>query len=375
MIARPSSPDNVVPVREVVGLPVAQVCVGSCVNSSYEDLATVAAVIKGETVHSGVSLTVSPGSRQALTMIAESGVLADLVSAGARVLEAGCGPCIGMGQAPATGTHSVRSFCRNFRGRSGTQDDLVYLASPATCAATALNGQITDPRDLGEAVHVGHPLQYAVSDNMIVAPPIEGHDVSVLRGPNIQPVPVGGRLEDTVRGRVLLKAGDNITTDHIIPGGAEVLPLRSNIPVIAQFVFSRVDREFVKRAKQWGGGVVVGGLNYGQGSSREHAALAPMYLGLRAVIAKSFSRIHHANLVNVGILPLEFVASDDYDGVETADELVVEGVQEALCSGSPLIVRNVTQRQEFEVRVDLTPRQVDILLAGGLLNLIKETEA
>ena len=371
LIAQPSSPDNVVPVREVEGLPVAQVCVGACVNSSYEDLMTVAGVLRGQTVHAGVSLTATPGSRQVLTMIAQSGGLADLVAAGARLLEAGCGPCVGMGQAPPTGSVSVRSFDRNFKGRSGTLDDRVYLAGPATCAATALRGRITDPRSLGASAPVAHPVSYLVNDNMIIAPPADPEAVEVIRGPNIQPVPVAQPVPDTLRGRVLLKTGDNITTDHIVPAGAQVLPLRSNIPAIAEFVFSRVDPDFVRRAKEWGGGIVVGGANYGQGSSREHAALAPMYLGLRAVIAQSFARIHHTNLVNVGILPLVFVDPADHQSLAEGDELVIDGVLAALQAGAALTAHNLTQDRTFQVAFDLTSRQVELLLAGGLLNTVK----
>ncbi|MBL7183001.1 MAG: aconitate hydratase [Anaerolineae bacterium] len=372
LMAQPSSPDNVVSVREVAGTPVAQVCVGSCTNSSYENLMTVAAILKGKTVHPNVSLTVSPGSKQVYTMIAQNGALADLIAAGARILESACGPCLGIGQAPPTGVASVRSFNRNFKGRSGTADDLVYLASPETCAATALHGIITGPRKLGEPIAVQPPARYLVNDNMIV-PPSEAPDVvEVVRGPNIKPVPVAQPVPDTLCGRVLLKVGDNITTDHIMPAGAQVLPLRSNIPAIAEYVFWRVDPDFVKRAKEWGGGFVVGGVNYGQGSSREHAALAPMYLDLKAVIAKSFARIHHANLVNVGILPLAFTDEADYNTLEQGDEWEISGVRAALQAREELTVRNLTRNKTFRVSYDLTERQVKILLAGGLLNYIKK---
>jgi aconitate hydratase len=370
-ISQPSSPDNVVKVREIEGLPVAQVCVGSCTNSSYEDLMTVAAILKGKTVHPGVSFTVTPGSKQVYSMIARSGALGDLIAAGARILESACGPCIGMGQAPPTGAPSVRSFNRNFKGRSGTADDLVYLASPETCAATALYGVITDPRRLGEPIVVQPPTQYRVDDNMIVPPAEDPAAVEIIRGPNIQPVPVAHPVPDTIRGRLLLKVGDNITTDHIMPAGAQVLPLRSNIPAIAEYVFWRVDPDFVKRAQEWEGGFVVGGVNYGQGSSREHAALAPMYLGLQAVMAKSFARIHHANLVNTGILPLTFADEADYDALEQGDAWEIRGVRAALEAGEPLTVHNLTQDRIFQAQYDLTDRQVKILLAGGLLNYIK----
>jgi aconitate hydratase len=371
LISQPSSPDNVVKVREIEGTPVAQVCVGSCTNSSYEDLMAVATILKGKTIHPDVSFTVTPGTKQVYTMVAESGVLADLIAAGARILESACGPCIGMGQAPPTGVASVRSFNRNFKGRSGTADDQVYLASPETCAATALYGVITDPRKLGEPIVFEPPAKYLVDDNMIVPPAENAGSVEVIRGPNIKPVPVAEPVPDTLRGQVLLKVGDDVTTDHILPAGAQVLPLRSDIPAIAEYVFWRVDPDFVQRAKEWGGGMVVGGANYGQGSSREHAALAPMYLGLKAVVAKSFARIHHANLVNVGILPLTFADEAGFDGLEQGDEWEMAGVRAALQKGDDLTVRNLTKGTAFEVTHSLTERQVKVLLGGGLLNYIK----
>jgi aconitate hydratase len=371
MISLPSSPDNAVPVREIEGTPVVQVCVGSCTNSSYEDLMTVAAILKGKTVHSSVSFTVTPGSKQVYTMIARSGALTDLISAGARMLESACGPCIGMGQSPATGAVSVRSFNRNFKGRSGTPDDSVYLTSPETCAATALRGVITDPRSLGSPIRITTPAQYLVDDNMIVPPTDKPETVEVIRGPNIQPVPVAEPLPDTLRGRVLIKVGDNITTDHIMPAGAQVLPLRSNIPAIAEYVFWRVDPDFVTRSKAWEGGFIVGGVNYGQGSSREHAALAPMYLGLKAVFARSFARIHEANLINVAILPLTFANDADYVGIEQGDEWEITGIHAALETGGDFVVRNVTRATELRVKGDFSERQARILMAGGLLNYVK----
>jgi len=371
LIARPSSPDNVVPVRAVEGTPVAQVCVGSCVNSSYRDLMTVAAMLKGRTVHPNVSLTVTPGSKQVYTMIAQSGALTDLVAAGARILESTCGPCLGVGQAPPTNAVSVRSTNRNFKGRSGTPDDQVYLASPTTCAAAALRGAITDPRRLGDPPTIPQPPRYAVNDNMILPPAEHSAAVEIIRGPNIQPIPNSQPIADVLRGRVLLKVGDNITTDHILPAGTKVLPLRSNIPAIAEYIFWQVDPDFVRRAKDWGGGFVVGGANYGQGSSREHAALAPMYLGLRAVLARSFSRIHHANLVNVGILPLTFTEEADYEPLQQGDEWEIRDVRSALQTGRNLTIHNLTQDTTFGATYQLTDRQVRILLAGGLLNLIK----
>ena len=372
MISQPSSPDNAVAVRSIEGTPVAQVCVGSCTNSSYEDLMTIAAILKGKTVHPNVSLTVTPGSKQVYSMIARSGALADLIAAGARILESACGPCIGMGQSPATGIASVRSFNRNFKGRSGTPDDSVYLASPETCAATALRGVVTDPRDLGSPIRIETPTQFMVDDNMIVPPAEDPESVEVVMGPNIKPVPVSEPVPDRMSGRVLLKVEDNITTDHIMPAGAQVLPLRSNIPAIAEYVFWRVDPDFVARIKEWGGGFIVGGQNYGQGSSREHAALAPMYLGLKAVFAKSFARIHEANLINVAILPLTFKDEADYDAIEPGNEWEISGIHAALKSGSDLVVHNLTKETEFRVAGKFTARQIEMLLAGGLLNYVKE---
>ncbi len=369
LIAQPSMPDRVMPVREVAGLPVAQVCIGSCVNSSYEDLMAVATVLKGRQIHRDVSLTITPGSRQVYTMIAQNGALADLIEAGARILESACGPCLGMGQAPATGTVSLRSFNRNFKGRSGTADDQVYLASPETCAAAALTGVITDPRELGPYPEIAAPKRYLIQDNMIVPPlpPEEAAQVEIIRGPNIKPIPLGEPVADEITGRILLKVGDNITTDHIMPAGAHILPLRSNIPAIAEYVFIRVDPEFVKRARAWGGGIIVGGENYGQGSSREHAALAPMYLGVRAVLARSFSRIHHTNLINVGILPLVFADEADYASVEQGDTLVLSDIHTALREGQGITAHNATKGLIYALKAQITPRQREILLAGGLL--------
>jgi len=371
LVARPPSPGNVVPVQEVAGTPVAQVCVGSCTNSSAQDLMTVAAVLKGKRVHPQVSLTLSPGSRRVYCLIAENGSLADLISAGARILEVGCGPCIGMGQAPPTGAVSMRSFNRNFPGRSGSDDDRVYLASPIVCAATALFGRITDPRRLREVPCIAEPERYPADDHMLVFPPADGSDVELVRGPNIQPLPRRGPLEDIVRGQVLLKVGDDITTDHIMPAGAEILPLRSNIPAISRHVFQRVDPTFARRAEEVGGGFIVAGANYGQGSSREHAALAPMYLGVKAVLARSFARIHQANLVNYGILPLRIVEETDHQAVHQGDEWEMTGVREKVRRGERLRVRNLTTGRTFLASLELTERQRLILLAGGLLNYIR----
>ncbi len=370
LVAKPSMPDNVVPITEVAGQPVAQVCVGSCVNSSFEDLMTVAAILKGKQVHPSVSMTITPGSKQVFTMVAENGALADMIAAGVRVLEAACGPCLGIGQAPATGVASMRSMNRNFKGRSGTADDSVYLASPESCAAAALTGVITDPRTLGPPPIVAAPHAYPTNDTMMIAPlpPAEAAQVEILRGPNIKPVPIGKPMAATMSGRVLIKVGDNVTTDHILPAGASILPLRSNIPAISEFTFQRVDPDFVSRAKEWGGGLIVGGSNYGQGSSREHAALSPMYLGVRAVIAKSFARIHYANLINNGILPLTFDAPSDYDTLDLGDELVFADVRIALQKNEPITVDNWTKGLRYTFHPQFSKRELAYLLAGGLLN-------
>jgi aconitate hydratase len=375
LVARPQSPDNVVPLRELAGTKVAQVCVGSCTNSSYSDLMTVASVLRGKTVHSNLSATVTPGSRQVFNMIARNGALADLIESGFRILESACGPCIGMGQAPPTGGVSVRTFNRNFAGRSGTPNDQVYLCSPEVAAATALMGVVTDPRDLGDPPQVETPVEFHVDDDMIIPPSEKPDEVEILRGPNIQPLPLAQPVAESIRAPVLLKVGDNISTDHILPAGARVLPLRSNIPAISEFVFERVDPSFSQRAKEAGRSIVVGGSNYGQGSSREHAALAPMYLGLKAVIARSFARIHWTNLINFGIVPLTFAHEADYDRVEQGDELELVGLHEALKDGMPVTVRNLSKGSEFVADHNLTPRQAEILLAGGLLNYVRTQAA
>jgi aconitate hydratase len=371
LIALPSSPDRVVPVREVAGTEVAQVAIGSCTNSSYLDLMTVAAIVKGKLVSPSVSAAINPGTRQVMLMLAENGALADLIAAGIRVLESSCGPCIGMGQSPATDTVSLRTFNRNFPGRSGTRGDRVYLCSPLVAAASALTGVITDPRELGEAPRVRLPAEFKVDDRMIIPPPETSEDVMVVRGPNIKPLPRGEPLPDTLRATVILKVADDITTDHIMPAGSKLLPLRSNIPAMAEHVFEQVDAAFVKRAKDAGNSVVVAGSNYGQGSSREHAALAPMYLGLRAVLAKSFARIHRANLVNVGILPLVFTDENDYDRLVQGDELEIEAVRNAIEDADSLRILNRTQGYEFEARHGLSPQQAKIVLAGGRLSYVK----
>jgi aconitate hydratase len=372
LVAQPHSPDNVVRVRDIEGLPLDQVCIGSCTNSSFHDLAIAAHVLKGRRVASRVSMTLTPGSRQVFATIARNGILADLIAAGARVLEAACGPCIGMGQAPKSGGISLRSFNRNFEGRSGTPDAKVYLCSPETAAVSALRGVLTDPRDFeGAYVTKREPDVYDTNDEGMILPPSDHPEqVEVVRGPNIKPLPTRGPLESVIRGRVLLKVGDNITTDHIMPAGSKILPLRSNIPAISEYVFVRVDPKFPERAKQYGGGIIVAGSNYGQGSSREHAALAPMYLGVKAVIAKSFARIHRANLINFGILPLMFTEEADYDRISQDDELVIEDVPGQLQRGSRIEV-STSSGQRLVTVCEVSPRQRDILLSGGLLNHVK----
>ncbi len=377
LIAQPSSPDAVVPVREIAGTKVVQVCVGSCTNSSYQDLAVVASVLKGHKVHPNVSMTVSPGSRQVFGMIARSGALADMIEAGARILESGCGPCIGMGQSPPTDGASLRTFNRNFPGRSGTANDRVYLASPEVAAATALRGAITDPRDLGPPPQVETPAKFYIDDGMIIPPlePEEAAEVEAERGPNIRLLPIAEPMPRVIRGELLIKLSDNISTDTILPAGAKILPLRSNIPAISEYVFSYVDSSFAQRAKEAGASVIAGGANYGQGSSREHAALAPMYLGVKAVFAKTFARMHHTNLINFGILPLRFVNDADYERLRPGDELEIPNVRDAIAEGHQVRVRNVSQDYEFTVRHDLSPRQVNIALAGGLLNYVRSSQS
>lgn len=369
LIAQPSSPDNVVPVGTVAGRAVKQVCIGSCNNSSYMDLMGVAKILQGKKIHPEVNLTITPGSKQVFEMIARNGALADLIQAGARILESACGPCIGMGQAPPSDSISIRTMNRNFPGRSGTPNDQVYLASPLVAAACALKGVITDPRELGKRPpRVAMPKQFLIDDSMILPPSMTPEKVVIERGPNIKPLPIRGPLEDRLEGEVLLKVGDHITTDHILPAGARVLPLRSNIPAISKHLFERVDPDFFKRAMERNGGFVVGGENYGQGSSREHAALAPMFVGIRAILVKSYARIHRTNLINFGILPLTFQDDKDYERVEQGDQLRIEDVRDRLKVNQPLIIRNVTRGCSFEAIHGLNQREIDILLSGGLLN-------
>lgn len=373
MVAQPHSPDQVSTVRALAGLKLDQVCIGSCTNSSFHDLAVAAHVLGGKRVAENVQMTLTPGSRQVFATIARDGQLADLIAAGARVLEAACGPCIGMGQAPKSGGISLRSFNRNFEGRSGTPDAKVYLCSPETAAVSALYGVLTDPRDFhGDYVADREPAVYDTNDSgMILSPATQPDTVEVVRGPNIKPLPTRGALPDVIQAPVLLKVGDNLTTDHIMPAGSKILPLRSNIPAISEFVFVRVDPTFPARAKQAGRSVVLAGSNYGQGSSREHAALAPMYLGVQAVIAKSFARIHRANLINFGILPLTFADEHDYDLLSQGDALELRDLHLRLGSGEGLEVIVRGRQQTIPVHLEASARQRAILLSGGLLNHVR----
>jgi len=373
LAAQPHSPDAVAKVGDIGKIKVDQVAIGSCTNSSYVDMMKVAHILKGKTVNPGVSLVIAPGSKQVLTMLAQNGALADMVAAGARILESACGPCIGMGQAPSTGAVSLRTFNRNFEGRSGTASAKVYLVSPETAAASAISGVLTDPRELGDAPDISMPGTFAVNDNMVLPPAPEGADVEVVRGPNIKPFPVNTELPENLEGRVLIKVGDNITTDHIMPSNAKLLPFRSNVPYLAEFCLTPCDPDFPKRAKENGGGFIIGGSNYGQGSSREHAALAPLQLGVRGVIARSFARIHMANLVNSGILPMTFADEKDYDLIALGDELVLEDARDQIKSGSQLVVTNKTANRKFKVNTALSARQAEIILAGGLLNFTRKS--
>lgn len=368
LVAKPHSPDAVVKVSEVGHLPLDQVAIGSCTNSSYSDLMQVAAILRGRKIHPQTSLVISPGSRQVLEMLARNGALAELISAGARLLEATCGPCIGMGQAPPSGGVSLRTFNRNFPGRSGTDDAGVYLASPEVAAASALLGRLADPRTLGRWQRVELPEKFLLDDSLIIPPPAEGPEAEIVRGPNIKPLPRATELPDTLAASVLLKVGDNITTDHIMPAGAKILPLRSNVPALSNYVFSGLDPQFAARAKAAGSGVVVGGHNYGQGSSREHAALAPLYLGVKAVLAKSFARIHRANLINFGILPLVFANEQDYGQLSLDDRLEIANLRGQLQSGPEITVVNRSTGRSIVLYHHLTARQLAIILDGGLLN-------
>ncbi|MCI5547719.1 MAG: aconitate hydratase [Clostridiales bacterium] len=373
LIACPHSPDKVVTVRSIAGTKVDQVCIGSCTNSSLMDMLKVAALLKGRTVSPSVSLSISPGSRQVLSMLSECGALNDIILSGARLLECACGPCIGMGFSPNSEGVSLRTFNRNFEGRSGTADARVYLVSPETAVAAALKGVITDPRDLGEMPEISMPAAFKIDDSAVLAPasPEEAKAVEVLRGPNIKKFPECRPQEDTLRAELTLKVGDNITTDHIMPAGAKILPYRSNIPHLSQFCFGVCDKTFPERAKAAGQSIVVGGANYGQGSSREHAALVPLYLGVRAVIAKSFARIHAANLINAGILPLTFKNPDDYDKLSQGDMLSLSGIYAGMDKGE-ITLKDETSGAEIALTCAFTARQKAMLKAGGLLAYTKE---
>jgi aconitate hydratase len=371
MIAQPHSPDKVVPVNERSTIAVNQVAIGSCTNSSYQDLMRVSQILKGQHVHPDVSLVISPGSRQVLSMLASNGALTDLLDSGARLLESTCGPCIGMGQSPVSKAVSVRTFNRNFEGRSGTQDASVFLAGPEVAAACALTGFLTDPRTLGRPPHVDFPEQFRIDDSMILAP---GDPAApIRRGPNIQPLPLAPALDDTLALPIILKLGDNVTTDDIMPAGSKILPLRSNIPAISEYTFHKIDAQFAARAKDLKQSIIVAGHNYGQGSSREHAALAPMYLGLRVVLAQSFARIHRANLINFGILPLTFVHEEDLARLKSGMILHLANLHQSIQTPSPFTLTLANDPNPVLVRHDLTERQAKILLAGGLLNSTKSS--
>ncbi len=373
LAACPHSPDNVKAVSSLAGMKIDQVCIGSCTNSSLSDMLTVAAMLKGKTVHPDVSLSISPGSKQVYTMLAECGALADLIAAGARILECACGPCIGMGFSPKSAGISLRTFNRNFLARSGTADASVYLVSPEVAAASAIAGVFTDPTTLGKAPKIAMPERFTINDNLIELPASaeDAESVVVERGPNIKPIPKGVAPAENLECELILKVGDNITTDHIMPAGAKILPYRSNVPKLSEFCFTVCDKDFPERAKAKGGGVILGGQNYGQGSSREHAALVPLYLGVKAVIAKSFARIHMANLVNFGIAPITLKNEADYDKIAEGDEIVIEGFAEAIASKSEATLLNKKNSEKIPLVLSFSERQREILLAGGTLNYTK----
>ena len=370
--ACPHSPDNVKSIEEIGAIKVDQVCIGSCTNSSFVDLMKVAHILKGKTVHDDVSLSIAPGSKQVYNMLAECGALSWMIEAGARILESACGPCIGMGQSPQSAGVSLRTFNRNFLGRSGTKDADVYLVSPETAAASALTGVLTDPRTLGTMPEFPMPTRFNINDNMVIKPASveDAASVEVKRGPNIKPFPESRPLLDNIDCECILKVGDNITTDHIMPAGAKILPYRSNIPYLSNFCFEVCDEEFPARAKEKNGGIIIGGENYGQGSSREHAALVPLYLGVKAVIAKSFARIHAANLVNAGILPLTFANAEDYDSLALGDKLEISDVRSCIKEGKDIILK--ANGKEIKLVSSLSGRDIDIILAGGLLEYTKQ---
>ena len=373
MAAMPHMPDNVKKVSEIGNIEISQVCIGSCTNSSLLDLLKVAAILKGKKVAPNVSLTISPGSMQVLNMLSLDGALSDILGAGARLLECACGPCIGMGQSPQSKGVSLRTFNRNFEGRSGTADAGIYLVSPEVAAASALTGCLTDPRTLGEMPEIKLPERFIINDNMIEKPASveEADSVEIKYGPNIKPFPTSVELPESIEAPAILKVGDNITTDHIMPAGAKILPYRSNIPYLSNFCFRQCDEKFSERCKAAGKGFIIGGANYGQGSSREHAALVPLYLGIKAVIAKSFARIHCANLINAGIMPFTFADGSDYDRIDTDDTLALEGIREKIADGKPVTLKNLTKGEEYALNYDYSDRQTAMILAVGLLNYTK----
>jgi len=376
LAACPHSPDNIKSVDSLRGMKIDQVCIGSCTNSSLSDMLTVARMLKGKTVHPDVSLSISPGSKQVYTMLAECGALTDLIAAGARILECACGPCIGMGFSPKSAGVSLRTFNRNFLARSGTADASVYLVSPETAAASAIAGVFTDPTSLGAAPEIALPERFSINDNLIELPasPEEAKALTVERGPNIKPIPKGEEPAKDLSSELILKVGDNITTDHIMPAGAKILPYRSNVPKLSEFCFTVCDKDFPERAKTRGGGVILGGQNYGQGSSREHAALVPLYLGIKAVIAKSFARIHQANLINFGIVPMTLKNEADYDKIAEGDKISIVGFAEAIRSGDEAIL-TTEKGESIALALSLSERQREILLAGGTLNYTKKKSA
>ena len=376
MLAKPHSPDNVLPIRELSGTKIDQVCIGSCTNSSYQTLKSVASILKGRSVAGNVNLLINPGSKQAYEMLSREGLAGEMIAAGARILECSCGPCIGMGGSPGTGQISIRSYNRNFKGRSGNKDAFVYLANPLACAVFALKGELVDPRKSGFSIELSpEPSSYVINDNMLIKPQKDTHRIKIIKGPNIKEVPVKEPLQEKLEADVLLKVGDDITTDDIMPAGSAILPLRSNIPAISQFVFSNIDNTFSKRAKEarsTGGGIIVGGENYGQGSSREHAAIAPMHLGIHAVIAMSFARIHRANLINFGILPFHFKNTEDYKRVEKGSRILITDIKKSLTGSQSYSTYNVTKGYSFEVFSNLNAREIEVLLAGGLLPYMRK---
>ncbi|MEG6586639.1 aconitate hydratase [Dendrosporobacter sp. 1207_IL3150] len=372
LVAMPHSPDNVVPVSEIQGLVIDQVAIGSCTNSSYADLLKAAKILEGKRVHPNVSLVIAPGSRQVLALLSQNGALTSLIQAGARILESACGYCIGMGQAPRSGGISLRTSNRNFEGRSGTPDAKIYLLSPETAAASAITGVLTDPRTLGETLVINAAFKADSDDNLLIFPPQEGQNVEVVRGPNIKPFPRANKLPVDLSGEVLLKTKDNITTDHIMPSHAHLLPYRSNIPYLAEYCLSGIDPAFPARAKAKNGGFIVAGANYGQGSSREHAALAPLYLGIKGVIAKSFARIHRANLINFGIVPMTFVNEADYDEIDQGDSIAIANLLEQAKNGDIVEAKYNNSGKNIRLKLDLTARELEIIAAGGLLNHTKE---